>query len=151
MENTVNYLPQGCSLSAGPSPRRWCAVRPNCLLTSWAKIGAITPGPERSVSPLVLRLLFRTGGRRQRRRGLRRGLDNNTRARKISREGGTLEEHGAMDIGARKREEERRRNFEAKRQDGKGWWSGDGKEIGKYETQERAEGGTSAEEKIPSR
>lgn len=38
----------------------------------------------------------------------------------ITRAGGTLEEHGAMDIGARKREEERRRNFEAKRQDGKG-------------------------------
>lgn len=30
-------------------------------------------------------------------------------------------------IGARKREEKRRRNFEAKRQDGKRWWSGDEK------------------------
>lgn len=31
-------------------PGRWCAVRPNCLLTSWAKIGAITPGPGRCFS-----------------------------------------------------------------------------------------------------
>lgn len=49
-----------------------------------------------------------------------------------------------MDIGARKREEERRRNFEAK----SGKMERDGgretkREIGKYETQERAEGGTS--------
>lgn len=60
MENTVNYLPQGRSLSGRTFPGRWCAVRPNCLLTSWAKIGAITLG-RGVVSPFVLRLLFRIG------------------------------------------------------------------------------------------
>lgn len=64
MENTVNYLPQGRSLSAGPSPPSAGGVR-------FAQIAFSLPGrrsarlrPSRGVvTPLVLRLLFRTGAK----------------------------------------------------------------------------------------
>lgn len=65
MENTVNYLPQGRSLSTGPSPSRWCAVRPNCLLTSWAKIGAITLRPGCYFSSRTSFVVSRRAGKRK--------------------------------------------------------------------------------------
>lgn len=64
MENTVNYLPQGRSLSAGPSPPSAGGVR-------FAQIAFSLPGRRSArlrssrgvVTPLVLRLLFRTGAK----------------------------------------------------------------------------------------
>lgn len=93
MENTVNYLPQGRSLSAGPFPLSAGGVR-------FAQIAFSLPGrrsarlrPSRGVvTPLVLRLLFlaRNGqDPEERGKGGQGEMDNNTRERMIKR--GTLE------------------------------------------------------------
>lgn len=117
MENTVNYLPQGRSLSGRTFPGRWCAVRPNCLLTSWAKIGAITLG-RGVVSPFVFRLLFRIGEsvrenkrkREKESRGSGTGEkgDHNTRKKRSRGDFRRMEERCAL-----LKEIERNRNFEA--------------------------------------
>lgn len=121
MENTVNYLPQGRSLFAGLSPPSAGGVR-------FAQIAFSLPGRRSArlrlsrgvVTPLVLRLLFRTGakwaGPGERKEGRSRGDGQQHEGEKDQAgDFGTME----MDIGVLERDREELK-FRSSRNGGRG-------------------------------